>query len=61
MLYGKLSTGHKAGGFNDTFQATGSPIPESLQARKTASTVARSSAWRKAFESRWAAAALMPT
>ena len=31
MTYGKVSTGHKAGGFNDSFQATGSLIPETFK------------------------------
>lgn len=29
MLYGKVSTGHKSGGFNDTFES--SPIPEAFR------------------------------
>ncbi len=34
MVYGKVSTAHKAGGFNDSFQATGTLIPEAFKPEK---------------------------
>lgn len=34
MVYGKLSTGHKAGGFNDSFSAVNNGIPETFKPEK---------------------------
>jgi iron complex outermembrane recepter protein len=47
MVYGKVSTGHKAGGFNDSFQATGSLIPETF---KPEELVVLEGGMRHAFE-----------
>lgn len=45
MLYGKLSTGHKAGGFNDTFATQ--PIPETFKPERVA---VAELGWRQAFD-----------
>jgi iron complex outermembrane recepter protein len=34
MVYGKVSTGHKAGGFNDSFKAVNNGIPETFKPEK---------------------------
>jgi iron complex outermembrane recepter protein len=47
MLYGKVSTGHKSGGFNDSFKAVNNGIPETFEPERLTSLEL---GWRSAFD-----------